>query len=128
MCKITNIGYFLFCGHMRLENINLLLYPKSVDRYKGVLIQLDAKRRIFGVLGRIYASLQSNQKHPGRFWTLQSDLEASWTHFKRPGDSLDGLSSMVTCDEIFIIHNTIYFSSFLAASLLINYVRGVWGF
>ena len=36
-----------------------------VDRYKGVLIHLDAKRRIYASLDAFYASL--------------SDLEASWT-------------------------------------------------
>ena len=37
-----------------------------VDRYKGVLIQLDAKRRVFVSLDAIFASLQRE------FWLVNS--------------------------------------------------------
>ena len=102
------------------------MFARLVDRYKGVLINLDAKC-FFGsiyaslsdleaswslldcVLGRIYASLSDLEATWSLLdalrtlldaskhpWSVLDAFEASWTHLKRPGDSSDAFEASWT--------------------------------
>ena len=64
-----------------------------VDRYKGVLIQLDAKRHVFASLqmGRIFASLQN-----GRIFASFCKALEKWTPFASFCKALESLGHIYT--------------------------------
>ena len=72
------------------------------DRYKGVLIHLDAKRRIYASLDAFFASLDAFLRPYWTFLGRINDIEMSWcligriwvidwTHLKRPDDWLNAI-------------------------------------